>query len=62
MHRALRAFQAEGLATQHNYTVSFHGIGGGPLNEPSNPGSMGAPWHGPGPITQAAVFERPPAE
>ena len=42
------------LAAQHGYAVRFDGVGGGPLDEPAVHGV----WHGPGPITQIAIFER----
>lgn len=45
---------AEPLAAQFGYTVRFDGVGGGPLDEPAVHGV----WHGPGPITQIAIFER----
>ena len=45
---------AEGLAHDFGYTVSFHGIGGGPFDERVPYGV----WRGPGPQTQAVVFER----
>ena len=37
--------------------MTLHGIGGGPLDEVVPRGE----WRGPGPITQAAIFERQPA-
>ena len=44
---------AEGLALEHGYTVSFDGIGGGEFGEAAQ-----ATFHGPGPSSQVAVFER----
>ena len=52
---------AEGLARDFGYTASFHGVGGGPFDERVPYGV----WRGPGPQTQAVVFEKiggtPPA-
>ena len=45
---------AEGLARQYGYTVTFHGVGGGPFDEKVAYGI----WQGPGPQTQVAVFEK----
>lgn len=44
---------AEGLAQAYGYTATFHGIGGGPLDEVVPYGE----WRGGGPMTQAVVFE-----
>ena len=46
---------ARALATAHGYSVSFDGVGGGPLDEVQRSGER---FHGPGPSTQIASFER----
>ena len=46
---------AAGLAAAHGYRVRFDGIGGGPFGEKQRPNE---PWHGPGPSSQVAIFER----
>ena len=43
------------LAKQHGYSVRFDGVGGGDLDEVRRPGEQ---WHGPGPSSQVAIFER----
>lgn len=58
---------ARELASSFGYTVEFRGIGGGPMDDcarpfpdpwPANP--KAGDWYGPGPQTQAAIFERDP--
>lgn len=48
---------AGALAQEHGYSVQYHGVGGGPLDEEAVHGE----WRGVGPITQVAVFEAPSA-
>ena len=47
---------AEGLAGETGYQVRFDGIGGGAWDEARRPGDQ---FHGPGPRSQVAIFERP---
>ena len=48
---------ADAPGARHGYTVPYHGVGGGPPDEPTTAARTGLP--GPGPITQAAALERP---
>ena len=46
---------ARALAAANGYSVSFDGVGGGPLDEAQRTGER---FHGPGPSTQIAIFVR----
>ena len=52
--REVESGTAEGRAAEFGYTASFHGVGGGPFDERVPYGV----WRGPGPQTQAVVFEQ----
>ena len=53
--RAEFTFWARALAAANGYSVSFDGVGGGPLDEAQRTGER---FHGPGPSTQIAIFVR----
>ena len=53
--RAEFTFWARALAAANGYSVSFDGVGGGPLDEAQRSGER---FHGPGPSTQIAIFVR----
>ena len=54
--RAQFSMWAEDLARANGYRVRFDGIGGGAWDEEKRPGDR---FHGPGPRSQVAIFERP---
>ncbi|KAL1522445.1 hypothetical protein AB1Y20_017433 [Prymnesium parvum] len=56
---------AGAIASRFGYTVEFRGIGGGAMDEHSRPcphpwpaSPKAGDWHGPGPQTQVAIFDR----